>query len=313
MLIQRIKGFTVVEILIVIVVIGILAGLGTVGYRGLKARAQDTELKSDVQNVSEQIELAFIKDKAYPANLSALGVIPKDPNTTLAYVTTGQSFCLTATSTISGSKTYSVVSDGKVTEGNCATAGYVGPPSQPTADITNISTNSFMVSWPAANGATSYSVRYGTSNPPSVQASTCSGLSCTISGLATNTTYYVTVSAVNSAGTSVSVVKSARTGGTYTGPQPGTIVGCAVPSGGFNAGWPTSPQAVASEYRLYYYGDIVTEEEIAPYDSNWYVVSLSQGGNGESYHLEARYRDAAGNFSPWTDGTVTAGSRDCYD
>jgi len=47
----RAKGFTVVELLIVIATIGILASIALVLYPGYRQRANDTERKSDVQQV----------------------------------------------------------------------------------------------------------------------------------------------------------------------------------------------------------------------------------------------------------------------
>jgi prepilin-type N-terminal cleavage/methylation domain-containing protein len=41
------SGFTIVELLIVIVVIGILAAITIVAYNGIQDRANDTSVKSD--------------------------------------------------------------------------------------------------------------------------------------------------------------------------------------------------------------------------------------------------------------------------
>ncbi len=45
------QGFTIVELLIVIVIIGILAALVIVAYNGIQARASDTKRVTDMQNV----------------------------------------------------------------------------------------------------------------------------------------------------------------------------------------------------------------------------------------------------------------------
>ncbi|RYZ85786.1 MAG: prepilin-type N-terminal cleavage/methylation domain-containing protein, partial [Moraxellaceae bacterium] len=42
------SGFTIVELLIVIVVIGILAAIVIVGYQGVTKRANDTAVRSDL-------------------------------------------------------------------------------------------------------------------------------------------------------------------------------------------------------------------------------------------------------------------------
>ncbi len=310
------NGFTVVELLIVIAVLGILTTIGTVGYRGVQSRASDTELKSDAQNINEQIEVAFIKSNAYPANLGALGTISKSPSTTLAYVTTGQSYCLTVTSTKSGSKIYSVVSEGKVTEGDCSAAGYVGPPSQPSATIANVTASSFIVNWAAANGATGYTVRYGTTSSPApaIQATSCSSFSCTVSGLSNNTTYYVTVSANNSVGSTVSSQRSARTGGTYVGSAPGSILICAIPSGGINVGW--TKTSGAAKLHVYMEDDYQTiDEELSPHPSypNLFVYDFGQSGGGGTITATVSFIDASGNESAATTSSGTVGATDCYD
>jgi type II secretion system protein G len=60
------RGFTIVELLIVIVVIGILAALVIVTYAGIQQRARDTERKTDIKGIQGQLE-AYWADKAkYP-------------------------------------------------------------------------------------------------------------------------------------------------------------------------------------------------------------------------------------------------------
>lgn len=50
------RGFTIVELLIVIVVIGILAAIVIVSYKGVQNRATDTRRKSDVVAIQEALE-----------------------------------------------------------------------------------------------------------------------------------------------------------------------------------------------------------------------------------------------------------------
>ena len=61
------KGFTIVELLIVIVVIAILAAITIVAFNGIQNRARETSLKSDLSNVAKQIEV-FRANGDYPAN-----------------------------------------------------------------------------------------------------------------------------------------------------------------------------------------------------------------------------------------------------
>lgn len=63
----RQAGFTIVELLIVIVVIGILAAITIVAYNGIQARASDSRLASDVAQIQSAIDLYQADNGAYPA------------------------------------------------------------------------------------------------------------------------------------------------------------------------------------------------------------------------------------------------------
>jgi len=61
---RRQSGFTIVELLIVIVIIGILATLVIVTFSGVQQKARDTERKTDINSVQKQLE-AFYANKGY--------------------------------------------------------------------------------------------------------------------------------------------------------------------------------------------------------------------------------------------------------
>lgn len=61
------KGFTIVELLIVIVVIGILALLVVTTYGGIQAKARNTKRSADVSAVQTQLEAFFSQSGYYPS------------------------------------------------------------------------------------------------------------------------------------------------------------------------------------------------------------------------------------------------------
>ena len=60
------NGFTIVELLVVIVVIGILAAITIVSYTGITQKAVASSLQSDLSNASQQLKIFQIENSAYP-------------------------------------------------------------------------------------------------------------------------------------------------------------------------------------------------------------------------------------------------------
>jgi type IV pilus assembly protein PilA len=64
---KRNQGFTIVELLIVIVVIGILALLVITTYSGIQAKARNAKRQNDVASLQTQIEAFFSQNGYYPS------------------------------------------------------------------------------------------------------------------------------------------------------------------------------------------------------------------------------------------------------
>jgi prepilin-type N-terminal cleavage/methylation domain-containing protein len=88
-------GFTIVELLIVIVVIGILAAITIVAYNGVQSRARATTYQTDAASLVKKIEAygAASASNNYP--LTAAG---SDAATVTAQTTAGASFVTTMNS-----------------------------------------------------------------------------------------------------------------------------------------------------------------------------------------------------------------------
>jgi prepilin-type N-terminal cleavage/methylation domain-containing protein len=63
---KRNQGFTIVELLIVIVVIGILALLVITTYSGIQAKARNAKRQSDLSSLQTQLEAFFSQNGYYP-------------------------------------------------------------------------------------------------------------------------------------------------------------------------------------------------------------------------------------------------------
>lgn len=71
------KGFTIVELLIVIVVIAILAAISIVAYNGIQNRANDSAIQSDLANIAKKLEAYKIgtsTNEEYPSSFVIAGM-----------------------------------------------------------------------------------------------------------------------------------------------------------------------------------------------------------------------------------------------
>ena len=87
---QNKQAFTLIELLIAIVIIGILATVGLGSFRTAQMRGRDAERKSDLKQISNALELYYSDYRSYPATFSFSGeftdsktsylkVVPNDP------------------------------------------------------------------------------------------------------------------------------------------------------------------------------------------------------------------------------------------
>lgn len=59
------RGFTIVELMVVILAIAILARIVFVGYNGVQARSRDTIRKNDIVSLSKQMQIYAIQKKTW--------------------------------------------------------------------------------------------------------------------------------------------------------------------------------------------------------------------------------------------------------
>ena len=80
-------GFTLIEIIIVLGIIGLLVGLGLPQYKSARIKSQETVLKANLFELRKQIDLYFLDKGQYPLTLQTLvqegylRSLPVDPMT----------------------------------------------------------------------------------------------------------------------------------------------------------------------------------------------------------------------------------------
>ncbi len=69
------SGFTLIEILIVIVIIGILAAIGLGSFRSSQIKSRDSRRKSDLKNIATALELYYNDKRSYPLGDGSGGLL----------------------------------------------------------------------------------------------------------------------------------------------------------------------------------------------------------------------------------------------
>ena len=96
---HRNDGFTLVEILIVVVIIGLLAVIAIPQFITYRSQAVDAQLKSDLRNAAVAVEAYFTKRSVYPASIAEIqsyGFQPSDGVTLTLAIVTQNSYTITA-------------------------------------------------------------------------------------------------------------------------------------------------------------------------------------------------------------------------
>jgi general secretion pathway protein G len=69
-------GFTLIELMIVIVILGILAAIVVFAVGGITDRGEDSACKANIKTTEVAVEAFYAKNNAYPADLATLTAAP---------------------------------------------------------------------------------------------------------------------------------------------------------------------------------------------------------------------------------------------
>jgi len=114
------RGFTIVELLIVVVVIAILAAITIVAYNGITRAAAESSLKSDLRNSAQLVEKTKEESgtSLYPAT-SAEATLAQSPGSTVTYLKKPYGYCIAGVNPKTN-KTFAIRSvSKKIEEGTC--------------------------------------------------------------------------------------------------------------------------------------------------------------------------------------------------
>ena len=164
------RGFTIVELLVVIVVIGVLAAITIVSYAGISSRANTATLQSDLDNASKILKMYYTMYSTFPAlDVNNCPTTPTVDNNYCLKVTSGgvyqyqvnsstdpQTFCITETKS---NLSYYINQDLRPTIGGCPGDIVSGSPAivNPSFESDTIGNLSYPAQWTQyGNVANSY-------------------------------------------------------------------------------------------------------------------------------------------------------------
>ena len=117
------SAFTIVELIVVITVIAILAGIVVVSYGSWRTSVATASVKSDLTNAASAMESSRTFDNTYPLTLPSTFTASENNTLTLTFPDP-KSFCIDGVSSTLSSTTFyidNLTQSNGATQGTCAT------------------------------------------------------------------------------------------------------------------------------------------------------------------------------------------------
>lgn len=323
----RIRGFTLVELIVAITVIGILATLATLGVTKYLQDGRDTQRASHVTSLAEALEKYYDKNGEYPscsqmtsspdvvsqsvlkgidqsvflapnaASGEATSISCDDISTLKAdiyqYRGDGSAECNEGGGCLSYTLRYREEATDAIVELNSRRSASIATSGVPTLTADGSAMNAISADWNAVANASSYELQLSPSSTfaSGVVNQTSTTRSATVSNLSYNTSYYVRVRAVanGSQGTWSNVVNTSTLG--LTAPTLAIAPNTATQS---SASWSTISGSTG--YTLQWSTNQSTWSSASPTATSQSVTGLT-GATLYYYRVQARWNSSTG---PWS-------------